>query len=367
MKFSILSGNIQKKLSLLSHAVSSKSQLPILSNVLIETKGDSVILSATDLEIGLEATIPAQVEIQGATTVPAKLFTELISNLPEEKITITLKDGSLEITSKKTKSILQTISRDEFPALYEEKGIEVITLKADMFKKDLGAVVFSASIEATRPALSGVLMRKTADGFLFVATDGYRLSLKKNVKPEKESQAIEKDMLVPARVVREALSLKEGGDIHIFVSEHHNQIIFSQDDVLLVGRLIEAQFPEYEKILPGDPSAKVTFDREELLKAVKTCAIFARETANIITLSLKKETIVVSAKTPSLGENTVEVEATLTGEENDIAFNSRYLLDALNAVEEETLTFEMTGPLNPGVFRPLEDPSFFHLIMPIRV
>ncbi|MDE2025783.1 MAG: DNA polymerase III subunit beta [Patescibacteria group bacterium] len=367
MKLSVLAGNIQKKLTLVNHAISSRTQLPILGTILLETHGDSLMLSATDLEIGIQATIPAQVEIQGATTVPAKLFTELINSLPEEKITLELVEGSLKVLSKKTNSVLQTQNRDEFPTLYEEKGIEMFKMKTDLLRNDLGMVVFSASIEATRPALSGVLLRKNTQGLLFVATDGYRLSLKSNIHPEEDAQKIEKDMLIPARVVREAVALKESGDVSIFISEHNNQIIFSQDDIVLVGRLIEAQFPQYEKIIPTDVSAKITFDREELLKAVKTCAIFARETANVIKFSLQKDKVVVSAKTPSLGENTVEVEATLTGEENEIAFNSRYVLDVLGNVDTEEMTFEMTGPLNPGVFRISGDTSFLHLIMPIRL
>jgi len=366
MKLIVLAGNIQKKLNFLNHAISSRSQLPILGNILLETKGDTLILSATDLEIGIEVSIPAQVETQGATTVPAKLFTELINSLPEEKISLEVKNEALEISSKKTKSVLQTQHRDEFPALYEEKGVEVLRLKTDALRANLGMVVFAASIEATRPALSGVLMRKTPQGFLFVATDGYRLSLKTNVQTEEASHAFEKEMLVPARVIREALTLKESGDIGIFVSEHNNQIIFSQDDIILVGRLIEAQFPTYEKLIPTDISAKATFDREEMLKAVKTCAIFARETANVIKLSLQKEKVVVTAKTPSLGENTVEVEATLTGEENEIAFNARFLLDVLGNIDSSEMSFEMTGPLNPGVFRIAGDSTFLHLIMPIR-
>jgi DNA polymerase-3 subunit beta len=367
MKLSVLAGNIQKKLSLVNHAISSRSQLPILGNILLEAKGEKLTLSATDLEIGIETSLPAQIEIPGATTVPAKLFTELINSLPEEKITLELVGGSLHIVSKKTNSILQTQPKDEFPSLYEEKGVEVFSLKTDALRKDLGMIVFSASIESTRPALSGVLLRKNAQGLLFVATDGYRLSLKSNVHPEKEPSHQKKDMLIPARVIREALALKEGGEVSIFISEHNNQVIFSQDDIVLVGRLIEAQFPQYEKIIPTDFSAKISFDREELLKAVKTCAIFARETANVIKFSLQKNAIVVSAKTPSLGENTVEVEANLEGEENEIAFNSRYLLDVLGNVDTQEMTFEMTGPLNPGVFRIAGDATFLHLIMPIRL
>src|SRR5579859_6379191 len=150
MKLIVLAGNIQKKLIFVNHAISSKTQLPILGNLLLETHGNSLTVSATDLEIGIQVTIPAQVEIQGATTVPAKLFSELINSLPEEKITLELIEGSLHVTSKKTNSVLQTQSRDEFPTLYEEKGVEVFKLNTEVLKKDLGMVVFSASIEATR-------------------------------------------------------------------------------------------------------------------------------------------------------------------------------------------------------------------------
>ncbi|MDE2590961.1 MAG: DNA polymerase III subunit beta, partial [Patescibacteria group bacterium] len=233
------------------------------------------------------------------------------------------------------------------------------------FKKDLTTVVFASSIESSRPALSGIYMKNEEDGFIFVATDGYRLSLQKDPKQKVEKED-NKPLIVPARIIREALSLKEEGPIDVFISENHNQIIFSQEETLLVGRLIEAEFPNYQKIIPTDMSAKVTFDREDLLKAVKTCSVFARDSANIITLSLKKDTIIVSAKTPSLGENTVEVEASLIGEENEIAFNARYLLDVLSAVEDDSMYFEMTGPLNAGVFRIANNPNFLHLIMPIR-
>ncbi|HEX8964993.1 MAG TPA: DNA polymerase III subunit beta [Patescibacteria group bacterium] len=364
MKVSVLTGNLQKKLSFVNHAISSRVQLPILSNFLLETREDSLVISATDLEIGIETIVPVQVEEKGSTTVPAKLFTELINALPEEKITLTVKEGSLTIQSKKTNSVLQTMSREEFPSLYEEKGERIIEINPEAFRHDLSMVAFAASIETTRPALSGVLIKKEDNSLLFVATDGYRLSLKKD-----QSQGIvesDKTILVPVRVIKEVLGLKENSSISLYVSSQSNQIIFEQDETVLVGRLIEAQYPTYQKIIPTDFSAKIAFDREELLKAVKTCSIFARETANIVTLSLQKEKIIVSAKTPSLGENTVEVEAKLEGEENEIAFNVRYLLDVLGNVSENELTFEMTGPLNPGVFKIANNDSFLHLIMPIR-
>ena len=228
-------------------------------------------------------------------------------------------------------------------------------------------VVFSASTDTSRPALSGILMKSEKNGFLFVATDGYRLSLKHHSTTEGltgEEQAL----IVPARVFREVLAMKEGGEeIAVYIAKNSNQVLFEMGQSLLVGRLIEAQFPDYEKIIPSDHASQVAFEREEMLKAVRICSIFAREAANIIKLSLKEEKIIVSSQTPSLGENTVEIEAKLTGEENEIAFNARYLLDVLSHLSDDILTLEMTGPLNPGVFRVKDNASFLHLIMPIRV
>ena len=164
------------------------------------------------------------------------------------------------------------------------------------------------------------------------------------------------------------MSIKEDeGDVTISVSEKTNQIIFTQGETILVGRLIEAEYPPFEKILPTEHSTSAVFEREGLLNAVKICSVFARDTANIVKLSFGKNKIIVSANTPSVGENKADVEAKIEGEENEIAFNARYLLDLLGNVNEEELIFEMTGPLNPGVFKIKDNPYFLHLIMPIRV
>jgi DNA polymerase-3 subunit beta len=367
MKITLLTPNLQRKLSFLNKAISTKNQLPILLNILIETQENSIKLRATDLEIGVEITCPATIEEQGKTTVPARLFTELIASLTDESINIQTIDSKLEVSTKRTKSVFQTVSSEEFPRLYESKGEKLAILSGKDIKEELSSVVFSASQESTRPALSGVLVRKEAQGFLFVATDGYRLSLRHYKVPETKI-AENSSFIIPARVLRELLSMKEDdSDIEMFVSEKQNQILFEQDDTILVGRLIEAEFPTFEKIIPSDFSVNVSFDREELLKAVKICSLFARDSANIIKLSLTKGSINVSSGASSVGENTVKVDASLNGEENEIAFNSRYLLDVLGNVTEKELTFDMIGPLNPGVFKVKNDESFLHLIMPIRV
>jgi DNA polymerase III subunit beta len=371
MKIQVSVDILQKKLSFINHGVSPKSQLPVLQNVLLEAYNNKLKLSSTDLEIGIETQFPVAIEEEGGITVPTKTFTELISSLPFETITLETKDTSLVVQSKKTRSVFQTISKDEFPKLYEDKGVLLAKIKTANLREDISSVVFAASQDTTKPALSGILVKPDQEGFLLVATDGYRLSLKRHPVASVtrlEASPSDASMIIPARIFKELLGIKEDGeDISMFISRDSNQVVFEAGETLLVGRLIEAVFPNYERIIPLDFSARASFHREEMLKAVKICSIFARDSANIIKLSLKKEAIVVSSQAAAIGENTVTVESSLKGEENEIAFNGKYLLDILGNIQEETILFEMTGPLNPGVFKVENDESFLHLIMPIRV
>ena len=371
MKVSFLSENINKKISFVNHAVSNRSQLPILLNLLLLAKKGKFFISATDLEIGIEISVPASIEEDGGTTVPAKTFYELLGNISKGKITLYTKNNSLFFEADKIKTVFQTISPEEFPKIYDERGDGIATIDNKTLVGDLPRVVLAAANDVGRPALSGVLIKKEekGGGFLMVATDGYRLSLKKGKGSEKlAGKKDQESLLVPARLIRELVSVKDwAGDIEIYSSSGNNQILFFLEDAVLVGRLIEAEFPNYEKIIPSDFSTRVVTDREEFQKAVKTCSIFAREAANIIKLSLEKGKIVVSASAPSLGETSVDVEAVLDGEENEIAFNARYLLEFLGSVNSEKIIFEMTGPLNPGVFKLDDDKDFLHIIMPIRV
>lgn len=372
MNVSLLSENLQKKILFVNHAISNRSQLPILLNFLIEAKDGKLIITATDLEIGITTEIAAKVEEEGATTIPAKIFSELISTIPPGKITLIQKQDGLELRGEKIKTVFQTTPPEDFPKLYQNKGEEVMSIKSDGVEKSFPRVYFSASQDTSRPALSGVLIKQKEDHgeVLLVATDGYRLSIEKNTtKTIKKTQKKEEvSMIVPSRVIKELILMEKGGEgVVAYASSKNNQVVFSQGDTILVGRLIEAEFPAYEKIIPSDFSTKTIFDTEEFRKAVKTCYVFAKETASIVKLSIKKGEVVVSANSPSVGENTVEVEAKTTGEENEIAFNARYLLDLFSTVDAEEMSFEMTGPLNPGVFKIIGDDSFLHLIMPIRV
>jgi DNA polymerase III subunit beta len=368
LKATVLIENLKEGITQTQHAISSRSPVPVLLNFLIEATDDNLIISATDLEIGIRVKIPAKVEGEGAITVPAKTFTDLISNVTQEKVGIEEKEGGLVLTASKLKTQFPTLSASEFPKLYEDKGEKQAEFTKKVFDNAISRVAFAAATDSTRPALSGVLVKREGKGITLVATDGYRLSLKKEIDVKDPIKSEGDSLLVSARVIKEVSGAK--GDIKtigLHTASSSNQILFDLGDTEIVGRLIEAEYPDYQKIIPQDLATKVEFDRAEALAAVRSCSVFAREAANIIKIAISKDKMVFSASASGAGENEVEIEAKTTGEENEIAFNARYLLDFLTNIDEETLTFEMTGPLNSGVFRVAGDNSYLHLIMPIRV
>ncbi|MBU2632838.1 DNA polymerase III subunit beta [Patescibacteria group bacterium] len=368
MKASFLHENLQAKLSFLIHAVSQRGQLPSLSNFLIEAFPGKITISATDLEIGIVSSFSANVEKEGAALVPAKTFYDLLSNLSEGKITLELKETTLYLNSNKVKTKFQTTPKEDFPKIYEQKGEKIATLKKEGLESEFSRVVFAASQDTGRPALSGVLIKKTPGGVFAIATDGFRLSLQKTSSLAVDPKKAEVELLIPSRMTKELFSIKDDGEeIEIFTMEESGQILFSMKNTILAGRLIEAEYPDYEKIIPQGFSIKTTFDRKEMLSAVKIASVFARDSANIIRFSLEKKRVLVSSATPGAGENTVEVVAATEGEDNEIAFNARYLLDLFSNTDMEKMSLEMTGPLNPGVFKSPEDATFLHLIMPIKV
>ena len=366
MLVSFLSDNLVKKISFLNHAVSIRSQLPILSNFLLTAEDGKLTISATDLEMGIISAISANVQKPGSVTVPAKNFSDLFSNILNQKITLEVEENVLKLKGEKIKAAFQTMPAEDFPKLYDQKGAEILSLEKKEIEQFFTRTTFAAAIDTTRPALSGVLLENQRTGLVFVATDSYRLTLQKT--PLKALKELEKAIVVPARIIKEMSFVKEeDGKVKFYVAKESNQILILQGETIIVGRLIDANYPEYSKIIPTSQTTRIEIDREELLNAIRICSVFARETANIVKFTIQKDKLIVSANSPAVGEDLVEVEAKLTGEENEIAFNAKYLIDILSVLSEEELIFEMTGPLNPGVFKIKDDNNFLHLIMPIRV
>lgn len=367
MKFSCLSENLAQGLSIVSKAVSTKGSLPVLSHVLLKTEDGKVKLAATDLETGVVTWVGARVEEEGAATVPARLLLELVSNLPPGKIEIQAEKQTLVLTAPQTDSRLQGLSAEEFPPLPEASGKSVFLLDPKVFPLAVSQVVFAAAADESRPILTGVLVKGSGKNLSLVGVDGFRLAERKLELPE--DLAEELSMVIPARTLAEVarLSSHQEGPVKVVLLPEENQILFELEGARITSRLLEGQFPDYEKIIPPSFNTRGKLLTEEFLKAVRLASIFARDSASIVRLHLDSvKPLVLSATTAEVGEGKTEVEAQVEGEPLDIAFNSKYLTDVLSNLQSEEVIFEASGPLNPGVIKPSPSTNYLHLIMPVR-
>ncbi len=369
MKVVCLQENLHKAVSLISRVSPTQAQLPVLLNTLIKTKKDSLFLWGTDLELGVGIEVMAKIEEEGETTVPVKTLSDLLSILPPEKLEIISDGKKTEIKTKNHRASFIGIPASEFPQIKTKKGKGLIFSDLEEFKKSIKQVVFATAVDETRPVLSGVLFEIENGECTMVATDGYRLSLKK-IKLQ-NNQSLNKKMIIPGKTLRELVFIfdraGDSGILEFFSSDEENQIELWVSSDVLVSRLLEGEFPDYHKIIPQKTDTRVEVDKEELMRCIKAAAVFARGGTNIINLTIGQDAIVVSANSPQVGETSSRLEAVVKGDDNKIAFNSRFLLEFLSSIDAGEIIFEMTGPLNPGVFRIKDDDSFFHLIMPIRI
>lgn len=366
MQVTTLQENLARALSFVTKAVSPKTQLPILSNVLLETEEGRLKLSATNLEVSISFWVGATVVKKGTLTVPARLLHELVTSFPKDKVELTAENTSLQLVCKGSLATLMGIGAGEFPPLPKPGPKKDATLKAELLDKGLPFVLVAASTDEGRPLLTGVKFIEKEGQIEMVATDGYRLSIKRLP----QIPGIKEGVVVPARALAEAyrlLSEEKGSELDIYFSQDKNQIIFSSPHAQIATRLIEGEYPAYEKIIPAAFTTRTVFGKDEFLKAVRFAAVYAKEAANILRLAIGGGVMTVSANSPQIGENKTKLEAKVEGEGGEIAFNARFLLDLLSIFPENEVAFEMTGPLAPGVFKPVKDDSFLHIIMPVRV
>ncbi|MDP3998362.1 MAG: DNA polymerase III subunit beta [bacterium] len=370
MKVSCLQENLNKGLSIVSRLVSSKTQLPVLNNILISTEKERLKLSATNLETGINLWIGAKVEKEGAISISSRALTELISSLPAGQINLGGEGELLRISCGSCEAVLNGLSAKEFPPVPSASGEPLLSIPTDIFSESISQVALAAAQDEGRPALTGVKWFTESGNLNLVATDGYRLSLKKT---SLKNASLDDGLIIPARALWEVAHIaqqeekKEKGVVSLSVLPGENQVSFSMVNVEIATRLIEGEFPAFAKIIPQETATKVVVERETLLKATKVASIFARDSANIVKWTVGKGKLTLSANSPQVGENSSEMEARVEGEEGEIAFNFRFLLDFLGAVKSKEVVFEMSGPLSPGVFRPSDDDSFLHIIMPVRV
>ncbi len=378
MKLEILQENLNKALTLANRIITNRPQLPILSNILLTASGSKLTLTASNLETSLVVEVGAKIDKDGEFTVPGRTLTEIIGSLSTEKVALEVVEGSLLVKSSGFHGKVNGIVATEYPKLSLGSSSKDDSWDFDRheFLAALGKVLFAASLDEGRAALTGVLFKPTSEGLTLVATDGFRLSLStlKKVQVGKKQEAL--PLIIPARSLTEVVHIlseqapdKEDQTLRIYFSTNENQLYFDLGSIKIISRLIAGNFPDYEKIIPSNHDLRVVTSVEELSKAVRLAAIFARESANIVKLQVTGSKLSISANAAQVGENESEIDVVVEGkskEEFAIAYNFRYLLDFLGSVSGE-VSLEFAGPIAPGVFQAKDAPNFLHIIMPVRV
>ena len=369
VKLSVMQENLARGLSVVSRAVSARSSLPVLANVLLRTEDAGLKLTATNLEIGITYWVPGKIESDGATTVPAKLLTDLVNSLQGgDRIDLELGAGeTLDLRCGRFESHLKGIDAEEFPAIQTTGERPTTRIAQNILKRALEEVAFAAASDEARPILTGVLCRFEGDRVTLAAADNYRIAVK--TIPVLDSVA-ETSVVVPARALTELMRVLSDSDapVEIVLAQARNQILFHLEGVDLVSRLIDGQFPNYESVMPQAHTTRAILDREELLRAVRPAALIAHESANIVKLQIGGDGepgITVSANA-EIGDHVGQVEASVEGDGTTIAFNAKYLADVLTNVTAEQFALELQGPLAPGVFKPIGDDHYVHVVMPVR-
>jgi len=369
VKLSVMQENLARGLSVVSRAVSSRSTLPVLANVLLKTEDAGLKLTATNLEIGITYWVPGKIETDGATTVPAKLLTDLVNSLPSgDRVDLELGAGeSLHIRCGRFETHIKGIDADEFPAIQTAGERPTTRIAQNVLRRALAETAFAAASDEARPILTGVLARFEGDQLTLAAADNYRIAVK--TIPILDAVP-ETSVVIPARALNELARVLSDVDdpVELIIATARNQVLFHIDGVDLVSRLIDGQFPNYQQVVPSSHTTRAILDREELLRAVRPAALIAHESANIVKLVIGgdgESGITVSANA-EVGDHVGQVEAAVEGDGTTIAFNARYLADVLTNVDAEQFALELNGPLSPGVFKPIGDDHYVHVVMPVR-
>jgi DNA polymerase III subunit beta len=376
MKVTVLQENLARGLSTVSRAVSPRSTLPVLSNILIATDEGRLRLSATNLELGITCWIPARIDENGSTTVPSRTFSDLVSAMPNDQVQLTLdmKTQNLHVKGGTSNNDIKCIDAQEFPPLPTPEMQDAVQLNVADFKEMIHQVAFAASTDEARPVLMGVLMNVEKDKVTMAAADGFRLSVRKAQLSNGVKNPI--NVIIPARALNELARVASDGEepIYMVIPKNRGQVLFRVKDVEVVSQLIEGTFPDYHQIIPRNHKSRTLISTAALLKACKQAEIFAREGSNVARLDIKQANgemqpseVEISATSEETGKNETIVEATVDGSSVLIAFNVKFLREALEVIRTPNVALETSAANAPGVIRPVGDEDFLHVIMPMHL
>ena len=375
MNVSCLQEHLAKGLGIVGRAVAVRSTLPITANILLSTEEGRLKLAATNLEIALSCWVGAQVEEEGAITVPSRLLIDFVNSLPSEKIEMTLAPRSrqLKLACARNQATMSGVDADDFPPIPTVEDGASLELDPQDLHSAISQVIISAATDDSRPVLVGVNAKMEGDQLTFAATDGFRLSVRHLTLSSAVPEPLQ--VIIPARALAELNRLlpEETEPVQMTLNSTRTQVLFRLKNVELVAQLIQGTFPDYSQIIPKDHTSKVTIDVAEFLRETRTAAIFARDGSGIVRLQftpgedVAPGKMTISARAEEIGDNLSELDAAIEGEGDKIAFNSKYLQDYLGVLEGGRVTLEMSGPSRQGVLRPVGDDSFVHVLMPMVV
>ncbi len=363
MRLKVSRGDLLRGIQTTLPAVPSRSTLPILSHLLLETCKEGIRLSGTDLEVGISTLVPAETGEEGSTTIPAKRFSDLVKELPETTLSISTKKNQ-QITLECERSVFKLVGllREEFPKLPNLDDQGAMVVDQGVLQAMLGLTSFAVSNDESRYVLNGILFLAHKGWLKLVATDGRRLAIvgrEVSQPPHHDTQAV-----VPTKTISELNRLLgEGPTLKIIFKE--TQIAFDLGKTQIISRLIEGKFPSYDQVVPAEAPQKLKIDREALLLATRRIGLWTTQESPSIRLDLKSNQLILSKQTPEVGEAHEELSALYTGPESSIGFNPHYLIDVLKALPDGEVEFELPGPDRPGVIRTKD--HYTYIVLPMQL
>ena len=363
MKIESPKDELLEGITIVQNAISARSTLPILSNMLLETTKTGLTITGTDLDIGITTTIPLKVMTQGSITVPAKKFLDIIKELPESVITLSVrKNNMMHITCENSQFKIMGIPKDDFPKLPEFKDKDSIKLDQQLIKTMFNMTSFAISRDETRYILNGVYIVIKKNSIKMAATDGRRLALIERAIDL--PKAIDKKVIIPIKTIQELnRNLKDEGEV--LISFTGNQIMFNLGDSIIISRLIEGDFPNYEQVIPKEVKDKVVVDREKFLLATRRASLLTSQDSQGIKIDVEKGKMIISKHSPDIGEAREELDIAYKGSSFSIGFNPHYLIDVLKNLEEQSIALELENSEKPGVIRTKD--KYVYVVLPMQL
>lgn len=366
MKITCTKDNLLYGVQVVQRAVSTKNPLPILSGILLKTENNKLKLSATDLELGIECKIPVNVIEEGSIILPAKYLSEIVRRLPDTKIDIETdeKNNLTQIKYEQSEFSIHGFSADDFPLLPSIDRKVKYAVKQDVFKNLIKQVVIASSTDENRPVFTGCLMEIEDNKICLIATNTHRLAFGEISINREETDFI--SVIVPGKTLSEISRIANSDKQEITFSIAENQIVFEIEDIIFISRLIEGQFPNYKQVIPQTHKTEVLVKARDLLEATERASLLAKDGSNVVKLQIQENTLIVTSNSPEIGRVHEEINIEIDGEETQIAFNSKYLLDVLKVIDSEKIYLEFSGSLSPCVIKPFAGDKYIYLILPVR-